>query len=184
MAETEASGCLIGRQQQGRQADSEVTYSKQIVRVFNEHCVFCHREGQIGPFALTSYEDAAGWAEMIGEVVQEQRMPPWHADPRHGDFVNDCPAERRREAARSPAGSRPARRRAIQADLPEPPKFADGWMIPEPDQVIYMAKPFTVPAEGTVPYQSFVVDPGWTEDKWVTAMEPQARQSRRWCTTS
>jgi hypothetical protein len=46
-------------------------------------------------------------------------------------------------------------------------------MSPEPDQVVQMPKPFDVPAEGTVPYQSFVVDPGWTEDKWVAAMEPR-----------
>ena len=30
-----------------------------------------------------------------------------------------------------------------------------------------------MPASGTVPYQMFVVDPGWKEDKWVTAMEPR-----------
>ena len=30
---------------------------------------------------------------------------------------------------------------------------------------------FKVPAEGTVEYQYFVVDPKWTEDKWVTAAQ-------------
>lgn len=171
VAETEASGCLIGRQRTAK-ADSEVTYSNQIARVLNKNCVFCHREGQIGPFSLTSYEDAAGWAEMINEVVQEQRMPPWHADPKFGEFSNDCRLsdEDKQSIARWVAAGAP---QGDPGDLPEPPKFAAGWMIPEPDQVIYMGEPFTVPAEGTVPYQSFVVDPGWTEDKWVTAMEPK-----------
>ena len=63
-------------------ANSEVTYGKQIASILNKNCVFCHREGQIGPFPLTSYEETVGWAEMIREVVQEQRMPPWHADPK------------------------------------------------------------------------------------------------------
>ena len=44
---------------------------------------------EIGPFALTSYEEAAGWSEMIEEVVRDQRMPPWHADPHFGTFSND-----------------------------------------------------------------------------------------------
>ena len=169
--ETQASGCLIGRERT-QQAGSDVTYSKQIARILNSNCVFCHRAGQIGPFSLTSYEDAAGWAEMIGEVVRERRMPPWHADPRHGKFSNDArlsdadkQAIARWVAAGAPQGD--------TADLPEPATFTDGWMIPQPDQIVRMAKPFTVPAQGTVEYQSFIVDPGWTEDKWVTAMEPR-----------
>ena len=28
-----------------------------------------------------------------------------------------------------------------------------------------------MPAEGTVEYKYFTVDPGWTEDKWVQATE-------------
>jgi hypothetical protein len=34
-----------------------------------------------------------------------------------------------------------------------------------------MEESFTVPAEGVVDYQRFVVDPGWTEDKWIQAAE-------------
>ena len=43
--------------------------------------------------------------------------------------------------------------------------------LPEPHQIVWMEKPFTVPAEGVVDYQNFVVDPGWTEDKWIQAAE-------------
>ncbi len=168
---TEATGCLIGRIKQPVE-NAEVTYSNQIVRIFNEHCVVCHREGQIGPFTLTSYEDAAGWAEMINEVVQERRMPPWHADPRYGEFVNDCRLSDE-EMAMIDAWADSGAPEGDVSDLPEPPEFAEGWMIPEPDEVIYMPLTFDVPAEGTVDYQNFVVDPGWTEDKWVTAMEPK-----------
>jgi hypothetical protein len=25
---------------------------------------------------------------VLGEVVENRRMPPWHADPRHGHFAN------------------------------------------------------------------------------------------------
>ncbi len=88
VAQTEPTGCLIGRRKQAND-NSKITYSKHIARLLNEHCVLCHRPGQIGPFSLTSYEDAAGWAEMIGEVVAEQRMPPWHADPKYGKFADD-----------------------------------------------------------------------------------------------
>ena len=58
-------------------------------RILQKNCVECHRAGQIAPFALTNYDEVAGWAEMIEEVVREQRMPPWHADPKIGKFHND-----------------------------------------------------------------------------------------------
>ena len=39
---------------------------------------------------MTNYDEVAGWGEMIAEVVREQRMPPWHADPKFGVFSNDA----------------------------------------------------------------------------------------------
>ena len=165
-----SQGCRIGRVRQP-DAKAAVTYTKHIAAVFNQNCVYCHREGQIAPFSLTSYEDAAGWAEMIREVVEEQRMPPWHADPKIGHFRND---------ARLSDSDKELINKWVEAgapegdpkDLPAAPKFAEGWKIPTPDAVVYMAdEPWAVPAEGTVEYQRFVVDPGWTEDKWVKAME-------------
>lgn len=167
-----AAGCLIGRDLKPV-VDSDVTYSKQIARIMNDNCVFCHREGQIAPFTLTSYEDVAGWASMIEEVVEQQRMPPWHANEQYGHFKNDARMSDKDKALikqwvanGAPQGN--------PKDLPEPPKFAEGWMIPEPEQVLYMRdEPFEVPATGVVDYQMFVVDPGWKEDKWVTAIEPR-----------
>ena len=86
--EVAAIGCHIGRVLTP-QSDSDVTYAKQISRIFQDNCVACHRPGEIGPFALTSYEESVGWAGMIDEVVSEQRMPPWHADPKHGKWSNE-----------------------------------------------------------------------------------------------
>src|SRR5262249_25613887 len=85
---SEAVGCLIGRVRKS-DANSQVTYSNQIARLFQNKCVECHRPGQIGPFALEKYEEAVGWAEMIEEVVSDGRMPPWHADPKYGHFKNN-----------------------------------------------------------------------------------------------
>ena len=55
----------------------------------NRRCVECHRAGEIAPFALTSYDEVAGWADTIAEVVDDNRMPPWHANPEYGHFSND-----------------------------------------------------------------------------------------------
>jgi len=163
-------GCHIGRVKKP-DAASEVTYSSHVAAILNTNCVFCHRNGQIAPFPLTTYDEAVGWAEMMREVVNENRMPPWHADPSVGHFGNDARLSDRDKQllnAWVDAG-------APQGDpnsVPAAPKFAEGWQIPKPDQIFYMAdKPYVVPASGTIEYQRFTVDPGWTEDKWIGAME-------------
>ncbi len=168
--ETQAIGCLIGRDRQPA-ANSTVTYTKHIAPILNANCVSCHRPGEIAPFSLTNYEEAAGWAEMIDEVVQEQRMPPWHADGKFGHFRNDARLSdaAKQTIAKWVAAGAP---QGDPADLPAPPKFTDGWAIADPDQVIYMRdEPFKVQATGVLEYQIFVVDPKWTEDKWITAVE-------------
>ncbi|MEX0703714.1 MAG: redoxin domain-containing protein [Planctomycetales bacterium] len=173
VAETEAAGCLIGRV---RESDEQgaVTYSNQIARILQKNCVECHRAGEIAPFELTEYEEVAGWAEMILEVVEEGRMPPWHASPEFGHFANarrltDDEKRLIRDwvAAGAPAGD--------PADLPAPREFVTGWQLSRaPDVVIAMSeKPYQVPAEGTVRYQYFTVDPGFTEDQWIQAAEVQ-----------
>jgi len=169
---TETVGCHIGRVFKS-QKDSGVTYSKQISRILQSRCVECHRPNEIGPFSLTEYDEVVGWAEMIAEVVSEQRMPPWHANPQHGDFVNDVRLTKEQKQqifdwvdSGAPQGN--------PDDLPEPRAFTEGWRIPKPDLVVYMDdKPFQVPAKGEVKYQYFKVNPGFKKDMWVRAAECQ-----------
>lgn len=167
--ETEPVGCFIGRVPKPQ--ESEITYSRHIARIFQNRCVECHREGEIGPFALASYDDALGWGETIREVVDQGRMPPWFADPAIGHFENDArmsDEEKRQIAAWVDAGCP----EGDPSDLPAPRTFTDGWNIPEPDLVLNMReRPFQVPAEGVVDYKHFEVDPGFTEDKWMVACE-------------
>ena len=167
---TDAVGCKIGRVRQPA-ADAKVTYSNQVVRIFQNHCVECHRPGRIGPFAMTSYDEVAGWGEMIREVVDQQRMPPWHADKKHGKFSNDLSLseeDKQLIAAWVDSGCP----EGDPADLPKPREFTDGWVIGEPDQIVYFGdEAVDVPAEGVIDYYHFTVDPGWTEDKWIMAAE-------------
>jgi peroxiredoxin len=167
---TRAPGCLIGRAGIVKE-HSEVTFSRQIARVFQDLCVRCHRDGEIAPFSLSSYEEVAGWAPMIDEVVRENRMPPWQADPKFGHFANDSRLtdDEKRMIATWVANGAP---QGDPADLPEPRKFTAGWQISTPDRIIAMSEnPFDVPATGKVEYQNFVVDPQFAEDVWVREAE-------------
>jgi hypothetical protein len=149
-----------------------VTYAGDVARIVQDRCQSCHRPGQVAPFSLRSYDDARSHAAMIAEVVEDRRMPPWHADPRHGRFRNDrhlSPRERATLLAwveqGTPLGDPSA--------LPPPATFPEGWQIGTPDVVFELPAPQSVAAEGTLPYVYVRVPTGFQEDRWVQAAEAQ-----------
>jgi mono/diheme cytochrome c family protein len=167
--ETEADGCLLNRGGQAA-ARSDVTYSKQVARILQQRCQGCHRPEQAAPFSLLTYDDAASHGRMIKEVTGQRRMPPWHADPRHGKFTNDrrmTKDEVETLAAWVDAGMP----RGDDKDLPKPVDWPKGWVLGTPDLVLQMPQEFEVPATGVQPYRNFVIDPGFTEDRWVQMAE-------------
>lgn len=169
---TAVAGCLIARVAPNK-AEGTVTFTKQIARILQNNCQECHRPGQIGPMALLTYDDASAWAATIHEVVSERRMPPWHADARHGQFANNrslSPADRETLLSWIDQGCP----RGDMKDMPAAREFADGWRIGKPDVVFSMPEEFEIPArvEGNgIPYKYFTVDPGFAEDRWVERAE-------------
>jgi hypothetical protein len=135
-----------------------------------KRCGQCHRPGEIGPMPLLTYDDAKDWADTIHEVVLEQRMPPWHADPRFGEFANDRRLTRD-ESNTLLAWVEQGCAKGDLKDLPPPQKFVEGWNIGQPDKIVTMTDEFKVPATGVLDYQRFMVDPGFEKDMWVQAAE-------------
>jgi peroxiredoxin len=169
---TPVAGCPIARTIKAK-TDGPITYTKHVAAILQKNCQECHRPGQVGPMSLLSYEDALGWAESIREVVEERIMPPWYADPRHGQFSNDRSLSKE---------DRDTLLAWIKQDCPKgdpnhlPParKFPQGWSIGQPDVVFSMSDPFTVPAKGGkngIRYQYFQVDTNFDEDRWIQAAE-------------
>jgi hypothetical protein len=151
-------------------AASVPTFSKDVAPILYKNCTNCHRAGEIGPMALLSYQDARPWAKSIALRVANGTMPPWHADPTHGEFSND----RRLSEADKATILKWATNGAPEgnpADLPAAPKFTDGWVLGQPDVVFAMNEDYPVPASGTVEYKYFEVPTNFTEDKWVQAFE-------------
>jgi peroxiredoxin len=191
---TELTGCLIGKSRRPDET-AAVTYNNKIAALLERRCVDCHRPGQIAPFSLTDYDEVAGWADMIGEVVAAERMPPWHANPRVGQFVGDRRLSDQEKdliktwvAAGAPRGKAKDQTIAgvapVSSGEPAETKHASeaaerlaagkpSWSLPQaPDVVIPMrTAPFKVQAQGIVEYKYFKVDPGFKEDRWISAAE-------------
>jgi hypothetical protein len=143
-----------------------LTYCRQVAPIVQRRCEGCHRAEGAAPFPLDRYEQVKNRAATIRAMVASRRMPPWHADPRYGKFLNDrslTAAERETLLTwldrGCPLGD--------PEDLPPPTTYPKEWSIGQPDVVVRMAQEFVVPAEGVLDYQRFVVDPGFKEDVWV-----------------
>src|SRR5262249_25495101 len=56
--------------------------------------------------------------------------------------------------------------------------FVEGWNIPQPDLVVKMPSPVTIPVHGDVEYTYVILPTGLTEDRWVQNSEvrPSSRQ--------
>jgi hypothetical protein len=67
---------------------TKVTFDREIIRLFNTHCISCHQSGGQA-FSLATYQEARPWAKAIGEEVLRRRMPPWGGVKGFGDFRND-----------------------------------------------------------------------------------------------
>lgn len=157
-------------------ASAEVTFYKDVLPVLQKHCQGCHRPGEAAPMALLTYGQVRPMAAAIREAVLLKKMPPWHADPAHGKFLN----ERRLTPAEIDAlmtWSRTGAKEGDPGNAPPPREFAGGWSIGTPDLVLDMGAEYRVPASGTIDYTYFVVPTGFTEDKWVERIEvrPGAR---------
>lgn len=155
---------------------NQPTFHADVEPILQKHCQECHRPGEAAPMAFLTYEQTRPWARAIHEAVALDRMPPWFADPRYGEWSNAMvlsPAEKRILIDWAESGAL----RGDPSDAPDPLRFMNGWNIGEPDMVLELPEPFVVPAEGTIDYHYLVIPTNFAEDKWVEAAE--VRPDRR-----
>jgi hypothetical protein len=146
------------------------TFSKDAAPILYEHCVGCHRPGDIAPMSLLTYEQARPWARAISKAVGTGAMPPWHADAPAGTFANErrLSDEERHTLMAWADGGAPA---GDPKDLPQPPVFADGWSLGKPDVILEMQEDYPIPATGTIDYEHLYVPTNFAEPKWVQSIE-------------
>ncbi len=171
VAQTKAAGCSVDFPELARtEAHANISYSETIAPLLQDNCVTCHRQGGIGPWAMTDYNMVRGFSLMMREVVRTQRMPPWHADPHYGEFANDRSLTQDEIKtlvhwieAGAPRGEGPDP--LIETDHAYPM-----WALGEPDVIIEIPAE-EIPATGVVDYKYKMVDNPLDEDVWVRATE-------------
>ena len=151
-------------------AQTAPTFYKDVLPVLEQHCQACHRTGEIAPMPLTTYDEVKPYVQAMKSAVESRQMPPWFADPKVGKFSDD-PSLSAREIqtivrwadAHAPAGN--------PKDAPPAPHWAEGWIIPQPDQIFTMPVPVKLPAHGDVEYTYEIVPTNFKEGRWVQMSE-------------
>ena len=143
-------------------------FYQDVLPILENHCLSCHRAGEAAPMALQTYEQARPFARAIRDAVLRRSMPPWFANAAGGAFANDPRLTTAQIATlrQWADGGAPAGRPVAATRV-----WTEGWRIGAPDAVLTMPRPFAVPAQGEADYQHVIVPTGFTEDRWVTAIE-------------
>jgi hypothetical protein len=148
----------------------EVTYCKDVAPILYRRCASCHRPGEVAPFSLMTYQDAAKRARQLSAVTRNRLMPPWRPAPGYGEF-RDARRLTDEEVATIQRWAEAGAPEGNPRELPPRPAFADGWQMGEPDLVLTMPQPFTVPADGPDLFQCFVIRIPLSGDQYVAGFE-------------
>jgi hypothetical protein len=146
------------------------TYNKDIAPILWKNCAGCHRPGEIGPFSLLTFKDAAKRSSFLTEITESRRMPPWKPEPGFGSFHDErrlSEPEIQKIAAWAEGGAPEGN----ASDLPPAPKFSEGWQLGKPDLVLKASQPIDVPAKGADIYRCFVIPIPIDANKTVAAFE-------------
>jgi tetratricopeptide (TPR) repeat protein len=151
-------------------AQPRLTFTRDIAPIIWTRCALCHRPGEIGPFSLITYDDVRRHAAQIAAVTARRIMPPWKPAAGKGDFQNerrltDSELQTLQQwiASGAPEGD--------AAALPPMPNWTDGWQLGTPDLIVRMPEAYTVPADGTDVFRTFVIAIPLGEARYVRAIE-------------
>jgi tetratricopeptide (TPR) repeat protein/mono/diheme cytochrome c family protein len=151
-------------------AQSPITFNREIAPIIFHSCSTCHRPGEAAPFSLLTYSDVKKHARQIVDVTRSRVMPPWLPQPQELKFAD----EMRLSDAEIKLIHRWVEQGEMEgsaSDLPPPPKYVEGWMLGKPDLVLTATKPLTLRPQGTDTYWNFIFPVPTSETKWVKAVE-------------
>ncbi|MEP7310318.1 MAG: tetratricopeptide repeat protein [Acidobacteriota bacterium] len=191
---TALTACQSSRSSDAGVTRSGLTFNKDIAPILFEHCGSCHRLGEPvnasgaprsdskldgtsdqwciagAPFNLIEYRDAQAHARQIAAATRKRTMPPFLPEPGYGAFANERrlrPEQidmiERWVDAGAPEGD--------PADKPPTPHWPKGWQLGEPDVIVTMPQPYTLPAVGPDVFRNFVMPLPLPSTRYVRAME-------------
>lgn len=147
------------------------TFAKDVAPILQRKCQTCHRAGHAGPFPLETYEHARRRASDLAFVAESRSMPPWQPEPDIGPKLKHDLSMNSKEIATIIAWAEADAPMGDPADLPTPPRFAEGWKLGTPDLILEPLEDFQIGASAPETYRCFVLPTNLQRDVFVSAIE-------------
>ena len=145
------------------------TWSEDIAPLVYENCSHCHHQGQVAPFSLMSYEDAANNALSMYTAMFTGHMPPWPADPDYRHFVGETVVTDE-EVAMLLEWLEEGLPYGDPLLEPEAPEFEDGGTLLHAIDFVAAIEPYTLQSDNEE-YRWFVIPTDFEETKYIQAIE-------------
>ena len=148
---------------------TKVMFNKEIVRIFQRHCLACHNSETISNISLATYAQARPWAKAFKEEVLEKRMPPSQAVKGFGRFHDDYSLSQREidQIVSWVEGGAP---KGDDKDLPTS-MAKGGWLPGQPDLILAPQRDVNISAGTGDEYRCLTLPTNLKEDRWVTAVD-------------
>ncbi len=155
-----------------------VTWHEHVRPIVNGRCVTCHREGQVGPFALETLAQMRTFAAASLRAIESRRMPPWMPMQGCGQFAQDRSlTEREIDTFRQWVASGTPEGDPARAPMVEPAptvSFRADLRLPMPGAY---TPDFSRSTTGADDYRCFVLSRAVDRTLWITGydLEPGVR---------
>lgn len=156
----------------GVEPTSEVTFWEDVAPIVYENCTGCHVDGGIAPFEFISYEQVRNASHVIRSQIETRTMPPWGAD-NSGDCNTYIDARWLSDTDIATIGQwiDEGFAEGDPAAAPSLPSVSAG--LVEPTTVLDAGVDYLPNEELSDDYRCFIVDPGFSDDMFITAYEVQ-----------
>jgi hypothetical protein len=148
---------------------TKVRFNKEIVRIFQRHCLACHGSEGLTNVRLSTYATARPWAKAFKEEVLEKRMPPFQAVKGFGNFHNDYTLTQYEidQLVSWVEGGAP---KGDDKDLPSE-STSSAWRLGQPDLVLTLKGQRDDLSEEADSYRCLTVPTSLKESRWVRAVD-------------
>ena len=149
---------------------TKILFNREIVRIFQRHCLACHDSGSATNISLATYNRARPWAKAFKEEVLEKRMPPFQAVKGFGRFHDDYSLTQHEvdQIVSWVEGGAP---KGDDKDLPPDATALGGWELGPPDLILQPEKPVNISSGAGDEYRCIVLPTNLKKAQWVTAVD-------------
>ncbi|MBI4483465.1 MAG: ascorbate-dependent monooxygenase [Acidobacteria bacterium] len=147
-----------------------VTYNGEVAPILRARCQSCHHPGDIAPFSLMTYADAAARASLIKSMVTARKMPPWKPLASCGEFRDErrlSDAELNTIVQWVDGGAQEGPVQEVGAPLPYPNR----WVLGEPDLVLAPEAEYKPDFSRGDVYRCFTLPTAQASDRFATAVD-------------